>query len=180
MKGQIARAARSQAGFTLVELLLASAIGLIVLTALTSVVLTSWTGWLVAVGRVDASSQIRSFESYARDDFAQSAAPVASGCGTSAANPCTTQPIILTGTRAANVPNPTLNYSFQVVYAWDGSSHLDRTAGGGTPVPAATEVTNFAWYVQGSAPHQTVVVELTVTEQGYSETQTLQFHPRLG
>lgn len=181
MKRHIARGARSQAGFTLVELLLASAIGLIVMTALTSVLLTSWRGWTVALGRVNASSQIRSFESYARDDFAESAVPATSGCGTAAANPCTTQPIVLTGTRAPNVPNPSLNYNFQVTYVWDSANgFVDRTAGGGSPVHAATEVTTFAWYVQGTAPHQTVVITLTVAEQGYSETQTLEFHPRLG
>lgn len=179
MKARLLRAARSQEGFTLVELLVSATVGLIVMTALTSVVLTSWRGWVVAAGRVDASSQIRSFEFSAQDDFAQSSAPAPNGCGSSVGNACTTQPIALSVTRAANVPNPALSAG-SVQYVWDGRSYLDRIVNGGAPVHAATEVTSFSWYVQGLGQHQTVIVTLTVTEQGYAETQTLQFYPRLG
>jgi len=174
------RYARSQGGFTLVEVLVSLSLSLIVMTALTSIVLTSWRAWTTASGRVEASSQIRQFEFTAGDDFAQSAPPaLPGGCGTSTSSPCTTQPIVLVGTRAANVPNPAVTSNYKVQYVWDGASSLDRVVGGNAPVHAATEVTSFSWYVQGAGQHETVIVTLTVTELGYSETQTLLFYPRL-
>ncbi len=185
MKSRLIRAARDQRGFTLIEVMVSSIIGLIVMTALTSVVFTSWRGWQVATGRVEASSQVRSFEFFAYDDFAQSAPPAPGGCGTSQATACTTQPIVLVGTRAVNAPNPAVNFNYQVQYLWDGKSFLDRIANG-SRVHAATEVTGFSWYVVPQPPvpghpqRDTVVVTLTVTEQGYAETQTLQFYPRIG
>lgn len=176
----LVKAARSQQGFTLVELLVASVVGLIVMTALTSVVFTSWRGWLTAAGRVEASSQIRSFESLAHDDFTQSGMPpVPSGCVATQASPCTVQAIALTGSRATNAPNPAVNVNYHVTYVWDGKSNLDRIVGGNAPVHAATGVTGFSWYLAGTGSHETVVVTLSVTEQSYTETQTLQFYPRL-
>ncbi len=181
MRRSLLEAARRQDGFTLVEMLVALSISVIVMTALTSVVLTSWRAWTTASGRVEASAQVRSFEFTADDDFAQSSPPtLPAGCGTSAATPCTTQPLVLLGTRAANTTNPVVTFNNRVAYVWDGTSTLDRIVGGNAPVHAATEVTAFSWYVQGAGQHQTVTVTLTVTEQGYSETQTLQFHPQLG
>lgn len=173
-------AARSQQGFTLVELLVSTAIGVIVLTALTSVVFTSWRGWLTATGRVEASSQIRSFQSFAYDDFAQSALPpVPSGCAGTQASPCTVEPIVLTGSRVANAPNPAVNFNYQVTYVWDGAGDVDRIVANTPPVHAATGVATFSWYEQGLPPHQTVVITLSVTEESYTETQTFEFYPRL-
>ncbi len=180
MKTRLLRAARSQGGFTLIELLVASALGVIVMTALTSIVFTSWRGWMTATGRVEASSQVRSFEFYANDDFDQSAPPLPNGCAATAANPCSS-PIVLVGTRAANAPNPAVTSNYQVTYTWDSAnSFLDRAVGGNPATHAATGVTGFSWYLQGSGQHETVVVTLTVTSQSYSETQTFQFYPRIG
>ncbi len=164
----------------MVELLVATAIGLIVMTALTSVVFTSWHGWMTATGRVETSSQIRSFETFANDDIAQSSAPpVPAGCAATQASPCTVQAIALSGTRAVNAPNPAMTFGYQVTYTWDGVANVDRTVGNNAPVHAATGVTGFSWYLTGAGPHQAVVVTLTVVEQGITTTQTLEFYPRL-
>lgn len=171
-------AMNGQGGFTLVELLIASALSVIVLTGLTSVVLTSSRAAITATDRVTASSQVRSFEFYAYDDFALSQLPVPAGCAATAASPCTTQPIVLQGLQASNSNLPTLS-SYKVTYTWDGSSTLDRQAGSGPPRHAATGVTAFGWYISGSAPHQTVVVTMSVTVDSYVETQSLQFYPRV-
>ena len=180
MKARLIRAARSQQGFTLVELLVASIISVLVLTGLTSVVLTSWRGWQVAAGRVLASSQVRTFEFTAYDDFAQSATPATPGCGSSAATACTTQPIVLNGFRATNAVSPAV-FPLQVQYVYDPvNQNVDRTVGSASPVHAATGVTSFSWYVQGLPQHQVVVITMTVFSQNYTETQTLQFYPRVG
>src|SRR5437660_11099009 len=98
---------RSQSGFTLVELLVASAIGLIVMTGLTSVVLTTWRAGTIATGRIEASGQIRSFQFDAYDDFALTGVPSLSGCGPGAPPPCMT---VLSGLQGHNsgtlVPAP--------------------------------------------------------------------------
>ena len=51
--------------------------------------------------------------------------------------------------------------------------------GSTAPKHAATNVTAFSAVLSGTAPHQTVVVTLTVTVQAYVETQTLQFYPHV-
>lgn len=169
---------RGQGGYTLVELLVASAIGVVVLWGLTSVVFTFWRASTEATDRVAASSQVRSFEFFAYDDFALSTVPVPSGCPATAASPCTTQPIVLQGTQASNTNSPSLS-PYQVTYAWDGSNLLDRQTSGSPSNHVATGVTAFSWYITGSPPHQTVVVTISVTVQSYTETQTLSFYPRL-
>ena len=165
-----------QDGFTLVELVIALAIGVIVMTALTSVVLTATRGAAIASSQVEASSQLRTFDSFVTDDVALSGIPATSSCGTSA-TPCTTQALVLSGTSVSNSTNP-LPAAYSVSYAWDGTSFVDRTVGG-TSVHAATDVTSFAWYVDTSGAFPTVVVAMTVTVGGYSQSQTFQFVPRL-
>jgi len=142
-----------QDGFTLVELIIALAIGLVLMSALTSVVLAAWRGTTIATGRIEASSQIRNFQYFAYDDFATSNVSSLSSC----ASPCTT-PVTLA---AAS-------------YKWDGSNFLDRTSGQAT-IHVATNVTAFSMDVQPN----TVVVNLTVTVQSYSESQTFRFYPRV-
>lgn len=168
---------RSQGGFTLIEVIIASAIGLIVMTALTSVILTTVQGAKVATGRIEASGQIRNFELRAYDDFALSEAPTPSGCGTSS-DPCTTAPLSLSGLAASNSDQPEPS-AYAVTYQWDGSAFLDRTVGDGPAEHMATSVTAFAWYVDTSGPKATVVISLTVTVLSYSESQTFRFYPRL-
>src|SRR5260370_18250635 len=82
---------KGQDGYTLVEVIIASALGVLLMSALTSVVLTSWRGAMIATSRVEASGQIRNFEFFPYDDFAPSNVP--SGSGSVQAAPCTTQPL---------------------------------------------------------------------------------------
>ena len=154
MKPRLSRRATGQEGYTLVELIIAVAIGALLMSALTSVVLTAWRGTSVATGRVEASSQIRNFQYFAYDDFATSNISGLSGC----TSPCTS-PITLAA----------------VTYKWDGSNFLERTNSQAT-IHAATNVTAFSWYVDTNF---TVVVNLTVTVQSYSESQTFRFYPRI-
>ena len=170
------RHGRRQEGYTLVELIIASAVGVIVMTGLTSVIFTSVQAGMTASSRVEASSQIRNFGLNAYDDFALSRLNTLLAC-TSA---CST-PITLKGLRASNLSLPTAS-NFTVTYTWQSTSNpktLDRQVSGSPPVHAATGVTAFSWYVDGSSPNQTVVVMLTVTVNAYAESQTFRFHPRL-
>jgi hypothetical protein len=127
------------------------------MSALSSVIWTAWQGVTFATNRVEASSQIRNFQQFAYSDFAQSSVATLGGC--TAAAQCKT-PINL-----ANVS-----------YSWDGSNFLDRATGDATR-HAATNVTNFLWYVDDT--NSTVVVSLTVTVQGYTESQAFRFYPRV-
>jgi prepilin-type N-terminal cleavage/methylation domain-containing protein len=173
VRRKLPRYARSQSGYTLVEVVIASAIGAILMAALTSVILTSVQATDTADSRVEASSQIRSFQFYARDDFAHSTLPVPSGCGT-AANPCTTQPIVLSGLAASNSTTPVAT-PFTVTYTWDGAAFVDRQVGASPSSHSAIDVTAFSWYVSGTE----VVVSMTVTVRTYSESQSLAFHPEV-
>jgi prepilin-type N-terminal cleavage/methylation domain-containing protein len=179
MKRSLGHYARSQEGYTLLEVVIASAIGAIVMTALTSVILTSVNAGNTATSRIEASGQIRNFEFFAYDDFAHSGVPKPTGCGT-VDNQCSRQALVLSG---AQVDNSLAPVGTQVSYTWDGSSLLDRQAGAdpstATHILAATNVTGFFWYVDGQNPNQTVVVNLTVKVQSYIESQTLRFHPRV-
>jgi prepilin-type N-terminal cleavage/methylation domain-containing protein len=164
---------QSQAGYTLIEVVIASAIGVVVMGALTSVILTSVRVSDVAFSRVEATSQLRNFQNVSYDDFARSQVQGASGC--TQATPCTTQPIVLVGTQVSNA-SPPLPSSAQVTYTWDGSNFLDRQlASTGATSHAATDVSSFSWYVDTSAFTPTVVVSLTVTVSSYSQTQTFLF-----
>lgn len=178
MRAQLLRYTKSQGGYTLVELIVASTIGLIVMTGLTSVVLTSWRAGATAAGRVETSGQVRNFEFEAYDDFALSSIPVPAGCVGSVSSPCTTQPIVLKGLQASNSISPVTS-PYQVTYRWDGANLLLRQIGSRPPAEAAIGVTGFTWYVDGTAPDQTVVVTISITLQSYTETQTLRFHPRV-
>jgi prepilin-type N-terminal cleavage/methylation domain-containing protein len=181
VKATLSRYATSQGGYTLVELVIASAIGLMVMTGLTSVVMTTWRASMTATSRIEASGQIRNFQFKAYDDFALSNLPTPTGCFATAASPCTT-PIVLQGSQASNDTAPAIT-PYQVTYSWDGASLLEREAQVGTDPPirfdAATGVTDFSWYLDGSGSHQTVVVTISITIQSYTETQTLRFFPRV-
>jgi prepilin-type N-terminal cleavage/methylation domain-containing protein len=169
--------ARSQGGYTLVEVLITIALTALLMTALTSVVFTSVRAVDVASSRVEASSQIRNFQYFADDDFAQSAVPVGGSCGTPS-TPCSTQPVVLSGTQVTNSVQPA-GSAVVVTYTWDGSNFLDRQVSAGPPIHAATNVSAFSWYVDTTASRPTVVVSITVTVSSYSESQTFRFYPRV-
>jgi prepilin-type N-terminal cleavage/methylation domain-containing protein len=161
--------ARSQDGYTLVEVVIASAIGAILMTGLTSVILTSVRATNTATSRIEASSQIRTFQFFAADDFARSGVPSSDGCTVN--DPCR-HAIALVGR------TPVLD-AYGVTYAWDeDKGFLDRSVPGSIR-HVATRVTDFSWYVDGQPPKQTVVVNLKVTVQDYSEHQVMRFYPRL-
>ncbi len=174
MNALLARYAKGQGGYTLVEVLVASALGLVVMTALSQVVLTSWRAVGTATSRIEASGQVRNFQFDAYDDFALSSVPSLSNCASGSPPPCT---ITLSGLQASNSTAP-VPASYQVTYTWDGAN-VDRKIGSNPPNHAATNVTAFSAYIAGTAPNQTVVVTLTVTVQTYAETQTLRFYPRV-
>ena len=173
---------RSQAGYTLIELIIATAIGTLVLGALASIVLTTAITTNVATTRVDASSQIRDFQMSAVDDVALGSVPTASGCGTPS-SPCTNQPMTLQGLRVPNAAAgaPT---AYTVSYTWDPVSHVVTRQAGAASRPVASNVTSYSWYVDSSGTHPEVVVTLTVTmstyNASYTDTQTFRFAPRLG
>jgi prepilin-type N-terminal cleavage/methylation domain-containing protein len=170
-----------QAGFTLIEVIVASAIGVVVLGALTSIVLTTTLAANAATARVEASAQIRDLQLSANDDFVLGRSPSPSGCGTRA-NPCTTQALVLQGSRMPNLTTGT-PAPYTVTYVWDSSRHVvTRQASSGNRA-VATSVTAFAWYIDSTGANPTVVVSLTVTvafyNASYSESQTLRFYPRV-
>lgn len=167
----------SQSGFTLIEVVISAAIGAVLLGALVSVIFTAYRGISVATSRIEASSQIRSFQSFAYEDFARSDASKLSGACTPS-SPCTTQPLALDGTQVSNSSPPVASPDFQVTYTWDQTNQrLERqVAGSGATFDAATNVTSFTWYVDANA---TVLVSLTVTVGNYKESQTFRFLPRM-
>ena len=172
MKRTINTYARSQSGYTLVEVVITCAIGAVLMSALTSVVLTSYRAAAIATSRIEASGQIRNFQFGAYDDFARSGVP-----SSSCAPPKVC--IVLTGTQMSNSTTPT-PISYVVTYTWDGVAILDRQVQADLVVlpsrHVATSVTAFSWNVD--APTNTVVVNLTVTVLTYSESQSFRFYPR--
>jgi prepilin-type N-terminal cleavage/methylation domain-containing protein len=168
-----------QAGFTLIELLVASAVGLIIMSGLTSVVLTTYRASQTASTRVEAAGEIRTFEQTAYGDFATSSLPVPpGGCGSSS-SPCIHDPIQLQGCKMTNLATPSPQAS-ALTYVWPlGSSTVNRTVGGVPVNAAAAGVTAFSWYLDGTAPNQSVVVALTVQMGAVTQSQTMRFYPRV-
>lgn len=178
MRRPRAKASR-QAGYTLVELIIALALSSLLMVALTSVVLTTWRASTTATSRLQASGQVRNFDYFAFDDFARSGLPpYPAACGGVSSNPCD-QPIQLTGTLMSNAVPPAATANFSVTYTWDQANLLlvRQAAGGSTN--AATNVTAFAWHIDSSTPSPTVFVNLTITVDAYRESQTFRFYPRL-
>jgi prepilin-type N-terminal cleavage/methylation domain-containing protein len=184
---RIAPRHRGQAGFTLIEVIIATALGLLVLSALTSVVMTTTMAAATITGRVETSAQIRNFQFAADDDFVLARPPAPSGCGTSS-SPCTTA-IVLLGSLMPNDANPTVVASpFTVRYVWDSNLQIvTRFTERGTETTSrviARNITAYSWYIDTSGAHHTVVIALTVTVNGsfgtiYNESETLRFYPRV-
>jgi len=181
LRAQVAERRRRQAGYTLIELIVASAIGLMVMGALTSVVLTMTLGANIATSRVEASAQIRNFQLTAYDDFALSRPPNPPGCGTQA-GPCTTQDMVLTGDRMPNQADG-VAAPFTARYSWDRSDQTVTRFVNASSRVVASSVTGYSWYVDQSGAHPVVVVGMNVTvgfyNTSYTESQTLLFYPRV-
>ncbi|MHB8612361.1 MAG: PulJ/GspJ family protein [Candidatus Dormibacteraceae bacterium] len=180
MKRGLRGYAKSQGGYTLIEVIISVAIGAILMAGLSSVILTSVRASGVATSRLEASNQVRSFQFLAYDDFAHSGLSGLGGCTQAA--PCATQPITLTGTQVNSAGQPvgtrTVSYTL-VSSAVVGPYVLERQVGGGAPAHAATNVSWFSWYLTSGPGLSTVVVSLTITVQAYSESQTFVFYPRV-
>jgi prepilin-type N-terminal cleavage/methylation domain-containing protein len=179
VNAHVRRYAKSQGGYTLVEVIVASAIGLMIMTGLTSVVLTSTRAGAIATSRIEASAQVRNFQFDANGDFALSGVPTIISCAPGDPSPCS---ITLTGQQASNSVTPVAS-SYQVTYTWDGSN-IDRQVGSNPPTHIATGVKAFSAVLSGTAPYQTVIVTMTVqvlfsSSQTYAETQALRFYPRV-
>lgn len=181
LSARVAARRRRQAGYTLIELIVASAIGLMVMGALTSVVLTMALGANTATSRVEASAQIRNFQLTAYDDFAMGRPPSPVGCGTPV-SPCTTQDMILDGSHMPNLTGAVAT-PYTVRYTWDRSQGVVTRFVGITSRVAASGVTSYSWYVDSSGAHPVVVVSMTVVvsfyNTSYAESQTLLFYPRV-
>ena len=170
------RFVRDQGGYTLVEVIITAALSVMLMTGLASVVLTATRAAGFATSRVEASAQIRNFEAFAYEDFAASGSPNVGTCGTPS-NPCTTQPLVLNLRQATN-STPPVPTSISVTYAWDGSAVLTRQQNTFPAREMAINVSAFSWYVDSSTAFPTVVVNMSVTVQSYSESQTFRFYPR--
>lgn len=174
---RIFASARRQGGFTLIELVIATALMALVMGVLASIILTSVRSTDVASSRVEASAQVRSFQSFAYDDFTAGQIQNADVC--TAGSPCTSA-IVVVGTRVSNAAQPEA-IPYQITYTWDGRSLVDRQIGSGGPTKhAASNVTAFSWYVESpNGSFATLVVSITVKVSAYSESQTFRFYPRL-
>jgi prepilin-type N-terminal cleavage/methylation domain-containing protein len=172
---------RRQAGFTLIELLIASVLGVLVLSALTSLVLTTSVATNTAYGRIEASSQVRSFQLTAFDDFAMARIPAPSGCGTQDM-PCTTQEMLLRGFRVPNQVNG-VAAPYNVRYSWDSTADAVTRQSDTSIRVVASHVTAYSWYIDRSGSRPSVVVSLTVTIPSYNATyrqsQTFRFSPQV-
>lgn len=168
---------RSQSGFTMIELLVATVIASVILVALTSVVFTTYQADQTATSRVEASGELRNFQQVAYDDFAGSTIPTApGGCGTSG-QPCTQAAIQLSGCAmngAGTLQQRTVSYTWTAA-----SDTIERQVNSSTVETTASGVTAFNWYLDGTAPNQSVIVSLTVTVKAVSQSETMQFYPRV-
>jgi prepilin-type N-terminal cleavage/methylation domain-containing protein len=175
-----------QGGFTLVELIVATAIGLVVMAGLTSLMFTAYRADRQATSRVEAAGEIRSFQQSAIRDFALSALPgVPATCGTQI-QPCTQDPIQLNGCSISSTDGTTFVWqSRTVTYSWSSATEVvSRGVGSEPTIPTATNVSAFSWYVDGTPPDQSVVVTIAVTvdwavNTPYTQSQILRFYPRV-
>jgi prepilin-type N-terminal cleavage/methylation domain-containing protein len=178
MTPEMAARRKRQAGFTLIELIIASTIGVLVMGALGSVVVTSMIAVNTANARVETSTQVRNFQFSAADDVALARAPAPTGCGTPV-TPCTTQDLVLQGSR---VPNQDMGVAapYTIRYAWDPNRKLVTRYAGTSSRVTSTNVTAYSWYIERGGSVPSVVVSMTVTvaayDTVYSESQTFRFN----
>ena len=187
MKGLFLAPKDMQAGFTLVELIIATAIGLVVMTGLTSIMFTAYRADRQATSRVEAAGQIRTFEQSAFKDFTLSSVPqTPPTCGTKA-TPCTQDPIQLSGCSITSNDGGATHVwqSHKVTYTWNNTTQVvTRNVGAGVTFPAASDVTAFSWYLEGTSPNQSVVVTIAVTvnwaqSSPYTQSQAFRFYPQV-
>ena len=187
MKSPIRSPKNRQAGFTLIELIIATAIGLVVMAGLTSIMFTAYRADRQATSRVEAAGQIRTFEQSASRDFALSSMPPAPPtCGTQA-TPCSQDPIQLSGCSITSNDGGATHVwqSHKVTYTWSNTTQVvTRDVGSGVTFPAASDVTAFTWFLDGTSPNQSVVVTIAVTvnwaqNSPYTQSQVLRFFPQV-
>ena len=185
MKALLSNSRNAQAGFTLIELIIATAIGLVVMTGLTSLMFTAYRADRQATSRVEAAGQIRTFQQSAFRDFSLSSLPQPPPtCGTPA-SPCTQAPISLSGCSITSTDGGVTHVwqSRKVTYTWSSTTQIvTRDVGSGVTFSAASNVSAFSWYVDSS--NQSVVVTIAVTvnwAQGspYTQSQVLRFYPHM-
>jgi prepilin-type N-terminal cleavage/methylation domain-containing protein len=157
-----------QAGYTLVEILLAMGISTLLMAGLGLVIYTLFKANNTSDSRLQASSQIRTFQLAFHDDVAHNAGTIV------CANPCTT--LTLSGSRYNQ--GATGPCSLTVTYAYPSPSPLliSRSVGGKT-TQVARNVKAFAATVGAD---NSVTVTLTVQDPtgSFTETQVLYFDPR--
>jgi hypothetical protein len=72
---------------------------------------------------------------------------------------------------------------FTARYTWDPAQKVVTRFIGTSSRVAASGVTNFSWYVDSSAQHPVVVVNLSVSVgiygNSYTQSQSLLFYPRV-
>jgi prepilin-type N-terminal cleavage/methylation domain-containing protein len=162
---------RSQAGYTLVEMILALGIGTMLIAGTALLLWTMFTANHTSDVRLQASAQIRNFQLAFHDDVVLNNRPVSITGNCTPPGPCT---ISLSGSRfnqGASGPG-----AFSVTYSYSSGTVTRQVSGAG-----ATEVAkNVARFCPGVSAGNVVTVNLTAQDSlgAYSETQTLKFDPR--
>jgi prepilin-type N-terminal cleavage/methylation domain-containing protein len=168
---------RGEAGFTLVEVLIASTISVLVMSGATMLLYTFYISNFIANSRLQTSGQIRNFQLAFNDDAVLASSSICP------ATPCDNLTTLkLEGCRfSRGDPSPSNPSRFTAVYKWwppttSSPGTVSRTVGGST-IQVARNVPGFTADVAGD---NSVTVTLTVQDSSkrYSQTQTLYFHPR--
>ncbi|MFN2463428.1 MAG: type II secretion system protein J [Candidatus Dormibacteria bacterium] len=161
--------ALSQGGFTLVEMIIATAVSSILLAGISVLVFTNFSASTIAAQRLQASGQLQNFQvafyrDAALDNTATNRSPII------AAAPCD---VVLAGRRRD--AGGTTNTSYSVEYKLSGSD-IRRTVAATTST-VARNVKLFTCALQSDGTFQ-VVISAQDTTGSYTQSQTFRFYPR--